>query len=73
MKEIIKIRGDLCKALNTEWLEQPPIFLILNKSMKVLICSVLVKGRFFSMKGKREMSVKVKLFFIFLKPIDPPG
>jgi hypothetical protein len=26
----------------------------------------------FSMEEKREISAKVKLFFIFLKPIDPP-
>jgi hypothetical protein len=37
-----------------------------------LICSILLMALFFSMEGKREISVKVKLDCIFLKPIIPP-
>jgi len=37
-----------------------------------LICSILLMARFFSMEEKREISVKVRLVFIFLKLIGPP-
>jgi len=35
-----------------------------------LICSILLMALFFSMEEKRERSVKVRLVFVFLKPID---
>jgi len=38
-----------------------------------LISVILLMARFFSMEGKREISVKVRLFFIFLKPIRSSG
>ena len=38
----------------------------------VLISSILLIARFFSMEEDRERSVKVRLVSIFLKPIVPP-
>ncbi|MDD4239508.1 MAG: hypothetical protein PHT62_13280 [Desulfotomaculaceae bacterium] len=45
---------------------------ILDQSTTRLISSILWMALFFSMVLKMEMSVKVRLVFIFLKPMVPP-
>src|SRR5664279_4042912 len=43
-----------------------------EQATTTLICSILLIARFFSIELKREISAKVKLVFMFLKPIVPP-
>ena len=46
---------------------------ILDQSTTRLISSILWMALFFSMELKMEMSAKVRLVFIFLKPMVPPS